>query len=334
MPILVLPQHHQQRSLLHHQLGAYLSAGVGLIESLQMLADSPPARRFRAPLSRVKQRLSEGFTLAEALQMESASFSSLEMALLDSGEKSGRLDVTFKLLSNYFEERARMGRAIITSLLYPLLIVHLAVLVFPPQSLSRLVWEGDVSGFIWEKLILLIPAYALAAVMIKLFQRQGAHTWNSLMETFLHPVPVLGAARRQLALARLSMALEGLTSAGVSIIEAWKLAAQSSGSPALSRCVQRWKPDLAAGRTPAEMVRSSRCFPEVFAQLYATGETTGQLDETLHRLHLHYQEEGMRKLQALAQWIPRLIYILILIAIGYMVVRFWVSYYSNIVDAF
>jgi hypothetical protein len=68
----------------------------------------------------------------------------------------------------------------------------------------------------------------------------------------------------------------------------------------LRRAVAAWKPQLAAGRTPAEVVRGCRIFPETFANLYASGEVSGKLDESLRRLYSPIiNEEGTRKLFAL-----------------------------------
>ena len=132
----------------------------------------------------------------------------------------------------------------------------------------------------------------------------------------MRPVPILGTARHCLALSRLAAALESLISAGVNIIDAWDLAATASGSPALRRAVAAWKPQVAAGQTPAEVVRACPLFPETFANLYASGEVSGKLDETLRRLHV-YHEEGTPKLHAFATWTPRLIYFLVVLIIAY-----------------
>ena len=120
---------------------------------------------------------------------------------------------------------------------------------------------------------------------------------------------------------------------GVTIIEAWELAATASGSPALRRTVLAWRPMVNAGQTPAEVVNASCRFPELFANEYATGEVSGKLDDTLRRMHNYYQEEGSRKLHAIAQWTPRAIYLLVALMIGYNVIRFWTGYFKQIQDA-
>jgi type II secretory pathway component PulF len=124
--------------------------------------------------------------------------------------------------------------------------------------------------------------------------------------------------------------LEALITAGVTLFEAWDLAAAASGSPALRRAVSRWKPQFQSGVTPAEAVRESREFPELFAKLYHTGEVTGSLDETLRRLHALYREEAGRQLQALAEWVPKLIYFGVALMVAWMVVRFWMNYFDQI----
>ena len=169
--------------------------------------------------------------------------------------------------------------------------------------------------------------------MIFAAQSRHGETWRACIESLLHPIPVLGQARRYLALARLAAALEALLSAGVTIIEAWELAATASGSPALRRTVLGWRPLVNAGQTPAEVVSASGRFPELFASQYATGEISGQLDDTLRRLHAYYQEEGSRKLHAFSRWTPRAIYFCIVLMIAYRIISFYTGYFNLVRDA-
>ena len=64
----------------------------------------------------------------------------------------------------------------------------------------------------------------------------------------------------------------------------------------------------------------------------STGEVSGTLDETLRRLHRYYQEEGSRKLHAVAQWTPRAIYFFVALLIAWRVVGFWLGYFKQIGD--
>jgi len=82
-------------------------------------------------------------------------------------------------------------------------------------------------------------------------------------------------------LSRLAGALEALLSAGVTIIEAWELAATACGSPSIRRTVMAWRPLVDGGQTPAEVVALRPDFPSLFANQYTSGEISGKLDDTL-----------------------------------------------------
>jgi type IV pilus assembly protein PilC len=333
MPLIVTPQQLAQRAEFYHQLASMTAAGVPLREGLEQLRKSPPARSFRAPLAEVNLLILQGHTFSEALERSGSWLPVFDLALVQAGEESGRLDFVFRLLAHYYQERARLARSVISDLLYPAVILHLAIFILPVHMLTRLVWEGDVIGFLAQKGTILGVLYGTVFLLVYAAQSRHGEWWRAMLEKALHPIPVLGAAKRFLALARLSAALEGLIMAGVSIIKAWELSANASGSPQLRRTVLSWKPSLEAGQTPAEMVQASPAFPELFASLYATGEISGQLDVNLKRLYDHYQQEGSRKLHAVAQWTPRLVYFGIVFTVAYAVIRFWLDYFSQISDA-
>ena len=330
MLLIVTPRQLTQRAELYHQLASLLSAGVGMIQALEMIRHNPPGYSFRQPLSQLIAKITEGATVAESMLSLGRSLPSFDLALIQAAEQSGRLPECFRLLANYYNERAQLARRVMADLAYPLFILHFAICIFPVSQLVQLVSRFDVFGFLRAKFILLAPAYAVVFILIVACQGQRGETWRANVERALRWVPVLGPARRNLALARLSAALEALISAGVSIFDSWELAAAASASPALRRAVHGWQVALRSGETPGELVARTSEFPELFANLYQTGEVSGQLDDSLRRLHQHYQEEGSRKLHIFAQWVPRLIYFAILLAIAYQIVSFWSGYYNNV----
>jgi type II secretory pathway component PulF len=325
--MIFTPGQLTQRAEFYHQLSQLTAAGVGLVAALGQLGLNPPGQSYREPIQRVLAQLAQGSTFAQALASNGAWLPAFDITLIEAGEKSGRLDQCFRLLASYYTERARIARQVLTDLAYPAFLLHFAVLIFPFPDLFR---TGDWAAYLRQTLFILVPIYALVALLIFAMQSRHGEAWRALVETSLHPVPVLGKGRRYLALARLAAALEGLLGAGVTIIEAWEMAAAASGSPELRRIVLGWKPRLTAGQTPAELVSAASCFPQLFANQYATGEISGSLEEGLRRLHNYYQEEGSRKLHAVAKWVPVAIYLVIVMAIAYKVVSFYLGYFHEI----
>lgn len=329
MSLFVTPAELSRRSELYHQLGQLTAAGIGLPQALETLRHNPPARSFQKPLAVLSQRLAQGSTFSEAVRAVEGWLPSFDGALLGAGETSGRLPASFKMLSDYYGERAQLTRRVMSDLAYPFFLFHFAILLGPVPQLFT---TGNVLAYFKQILGMLLPVYIVVIVLMYAAQGRHGESWRALIETIIRRVPHWGQARRHLALARLAAALEALINAGVPIIEAWDLAVAASGSPALRRAVKEWKPRVLAGVTPAEALSQSPEFPRHFSNLYHTGEITGKLDETLNRLRVYYQEEGTRKLRALAKWTPRLVYLAIALMIAWRVVSFWMGYYGQLSD--
>jgi type IV pilus assembly protein PilC len=328
MPFIVTPRQFTQRAELYHQLSQLTSAGIGVVPALEQIRRNPPASSFRQPLQNFLDELAKGRTLSDSLQ-SGGWLPVFDTALIDAGERSGRLDACFRLLADYYNDRARVIKLMIAQLIYPVGLIHMAAFVFLivlPFAASQ--FNASLTWLFVRAALVLAPLYGAVALMIYASQSRHSESWRARLESFLRPIPLLGAARHYLALSRLAAALEALISAGVNVIEAWNLAATASGSPAFRRAVAAWKPQLTAGRTPAELVRACRLFPETFANLYASGEVSGKLDETLRRLFSYYQEEGTLKLNLFATWTPRLAYCIVAVIIAYKVIQFYTGYFN------
>jgi len=328
--VIFTPGQLSRRADFYHQLGQLTGAGLGLIQALEQLRRNPPDRSYREPISRVLEQITDGDTLTGAMQRCGHWLPAFDLALLQAGEQSGRLDACFRLLADYYTDRARLARQMIGDLAYPAFLLHFAVFILP---FAQFFTSGNLVAYLCQTLGVLLPLYAVVALVIFAAQSRHGEAWRACFESLLHPIPVLGQARRYLALGRLAAALEALLSAGVTIIEAWELAATASGSPALRRTVLGWRPLVNAGQTPAEAVSASGSFPGIFASQYATGEVSGQLDDTLRRLRAYYQEEGSRKLHAVARWTPRAIYLCVVLMIAYRIISFYTNYFNQVRDA-
>jgi type IV pilus assembly protein PilC len=328
MAIIFTPSQFSRRAEFYQQLSQLTAAGLGLITALGHLEKKPPARSYREPIREVLDRLSSGFTLSESLRhLDRQWLPEFDIALIQAGEQSGRLDACFSLLGDYYAERAQLARQMITDLAYPVFLLHFFIFIVP---FPQLYITGNLARYGLQTLGVLAPLYGLMLVVVYATQSKHGERWRSVIETLLHPVPVLGGARRCLALARLAAALEALLSAGVTIIEAWELAAAACGSPALRRAVLAWRPALDGGVTPSEAINASGVFPDIFSGQYATGEVSGQLEDVLKRLHGYYQAEGSRKLRGLSRWVPILLYLVLVLCIAAYVLNFYTKRYQGI----
>jgi type II secretory pathway component PulF len=327
MPFFITPGLLTRRAELFHQISQLTSAGISLTKTGGLVSRSLRGREARVFGQEFERQIEQGATATDALCTALPWLTDFETAMIEAGEKSGRLDDTFMRLSNHYADRARMARQIIGDLAYPVFLYHFAVLI---QPFPALFLTGNVYSYALQVGGGLLPFYAIGFFVMLSLQSQQFPVIRDLFERFTQFVPIVGTARRSLALARLSAALEALITAGVTIIQAWELAAKASGSPALLRTVTSWRPMLEAGTTPAELVNHSRLFPEIFANFYSTGEVTGRTDDSLRRIHSYYLDEGTRKIHAVCQWVPRIIYLIIVLLIASQIVSFYTGYFNRV----
>lgn len=324
MAFIVSPKQLRDRAELYHQLAMLVSSGIPIISALEMQRRKPVNRASATAMENVTTMLQQGHTVTDAFRV-AGDFPEFDSALIEAGDKSGRLDQCFKLLSAYYEDRARAVREVISGLAYPVFLVHMMALIFPFLEYFK---SSNLTKFILQVAGILIPLYALVIFIVYACQGRHGETWRSRLERIANLIPFLGKARRQLAIARLSAALEALLNAGVPIIGGWDLAARASGSPFLRRVVSGWKHDLENGATPAELVHASGAFPELFVNLYQTGETTGQLDDALKRLHVMYNEEGSRHMKMATVMITKVVYGCVAGVVAWKVISFYMGLYG------
>ncbi len=331
MGLITTPREYAGRAEMYHRLAQLLSAGFTIIRATHELVRTPPLRSFREPLNRIRLALENGMTFAEAAQNTGGWIPQLDLALLRVGEETGKLDLIFQVLARYYQERAMLSRTVIAEMIYPALLLHVAVLLL---GFVQFVKSWNTAAYFAWMLTILIPLYLLTFFTVLVVQGKFGDKWRALVERFCKVIPGLGPVQQHLALARLALALEALVAGGYPILRAWTIAAEASGSFSIKRTVSSWQHKLESGETPAALVQQSPEFPELFANLYATGEMSGKLDEALQKLSEIYQEEGSRALRTFAKLAPRIIYILVVIWVAYHIVRFWVEYYGGVLKEF
>jgi type IV pilus assembly protein PilC len=332
MGLIVTPGQLKQKGEFYNQLASMTAAGITIVQGVDMLRRTAPNRALKRTAEQVMEGLVRGQNFTESLRASGRDVPEFDTSLIEAGEASGRIDQCFRLLADFYQERGRLLSTVITQLMYPVFLLHFAVLIFPTSLLADLVWKSEAGPFLINKIRTLIPIYLVLGFILWLFGSNRGPRLRSGIERVMLMIPGIGGLRRDLALARLSAALEALINAGVTIIEAWDLAARASGSQRIMRAVEENKPRLQTGELPSDAIETHSIFPELFVSSYRTGEISGKLDDALRRLYRHYQESATEGLQRFAQWFPRLIYFGVAIVVGYQIISFYAGYFKQLDD--
>lgn len=332
------PRQLSRRAELYHQLGSMLTAGVPLIQALKMTANNQSLRGSQETINALIGHLQNGLTFSDSLAHVQGWMSEFDVALLSAGEHVGRLDASFKQLANTYETRASVIREAIADIAITLLTLHVLLLLFPLHYLTDLVLGilnrnfVQCIPFFGEKILVFGGGYGLVFLIIFLCQGKRGEPWRAMLESFIRFIPMLRTAQRYLALARFATALDALISSGVSILKGLPMAAAASGSPHLKREVATWPEELESGRTPAELISRTRYFPDMFGNMYNTGEMSGKLDDSLGRLQTYYRDEGFRILRLFIKIVNRILYFTLAVIVGYVFISFWLKYFSSVLQ--
>jgi type II secretory pathway component PulF len=328
----ITPGQLNRRAELYHQLGTMIAAGVPLIRALEMASNNASLRGSQKTIATLIQHLKNGLSFSDSMVRAQGWLPDFDVALLSAGEQSGRLDTCFKQLGVYYATRATIIRDTISRLLVTVATLHVFLLIFPLGlfvDCAKGILDNDYAPFlkyIVEKIIVFGLLYGIVLFFIFACQGKRGDRWRSIVEMLAQSIPLLRTAQKYLVLTRLAAALESLIISGVSIIKSWPLAAAASGSPHLKRQVAMWEAKLESGSTPAELVSQTHYFPEMFKNLYHTGEVSGKLDESLGRLRVYFNEEGFRTLALFTKIFTGTIYGLVVVLVAYNVIKF----YSNL----
>jgi len=332
--LIETPRSFRRRSEFYHQLSVLQRAGVGVTQSLEQA--TPPNQRDRQHLLETIDRLNAGETFSESLKGRESWLPSFDRMMIEAGEASGQLDETLRTLSEHYTQRSALIRDVLLRLAYPVFIVHFIILM--PGIISygaSLLGSGGASflGAFSTSLLTVGALYAAVFIVLYLGQANRGFALRYWLEKIWHRVPMFGPALKELKLSRLSFSLHALLNAGVNVREAWESAASASGSPWLETSVRAWLPDMDRGLLPSEALKQREDFPRTFRDLYATGEVSGQLDDSLQRLAKLYHEDGTRHLKSAAGVATGLVYGAVCITVAIIVIQFWTSYYNSIPNA-
>ena len=301
----------------YRQLSAMLNAGVSLERALQSLERAAPCRRLRAISAAIGERIRAGGDLTEAMAEHAAVFPLLHRELLHVGERTGTVDRALRQLAQMMEQMVAIRKEIWAQMLYPLLLLHLSVVVGP---LPTLVFTRDYGAYgqaMLSSLAFLYVAGAMAWWIARQISRDRSKL--ALADRLALAVPVIGKIHRDLSLTRLFSTLKALLNAGIGILEAMPRAGAASGSAMLATAAQAAVPLLKRG--DSLVTAMAEALPPDALGLIATGQESGKLDDMLEHLERHFFDETRRRLRTLAEWLPKLIYFGVVLWVGWQVLQ-------------
>jgi len=292
----------------------------------------------------IRQDIEAGMSFCDALAKHPNIFSELFVNMSRAGEASGMLNDVLDRLASYMEKTAALTRKVKASLVYPAVVVSMAIVITGVLLLKVVpTFEGIFSMLggslplptrilIGVSTILrkfFIPSMALLFVMGFLFQRYLMTEKGRLnFDTFKLKVPVLGTLFRKVAVAKFARTFSTLIKSGVSVLNSLDIVGKSSGNKVVEKSVSDCRSAVRDGESIAQPLLKSGVFPPIVCRMIGVGEQTGQLEKMLSKVADFYDEQVDAAVAGLTSMIEPLVIAFLGFIVGGIVIALFMPIFK------
>ena len=321
------------------QLATSYSAGIPILNSLELVRNHFKATQAREMLGKMQDDIRDGSTLGQAARNHKDYLPVFLIELLSSGEKGGRLDVMLNDLANYYEDRLSMQRTVIGKMTYPALQLVAAWFLgtFALCAIRRMSFMSassfSLSGYLkWYAGFQMAACLVFATLVVVciVLARMGLFKWVwGYAATYIWP---LAPVTRRFAMARFFRSMALLTASGVSVTRCIRSAAATTANPYIERDFLQALPLVQNGATLVEAFSSSKFLSPQAREMLLVGEQSGKLEDSLQKASEYNMNEAVHAVNVASRIGEVLIILGVCCAVGFVIISFYSNYYGRMFD--
>ncbi len=329
--------------LFTRQLSTMISAGIPILQSLEVLQEQTTDPGFKVVLDDVLTDVRSGMDFSDSLGRHPRVFARIYVSMIKAGEASGQIDIMLVRLADYFESTARLRRRIRSAMTYPVIslvlitsITLFLMMVIIPKFEGIFVELFDspdklpgptkvvmsISRMLRQQTLQVLLGAVAITVAFVLWKRTetGAYQWDKIQLR----LPVFGPLLQKVAIARFARTFSTLLTSGVPILGALEIVAATAGNRVVERAVQDAQDAIREGEPLAVPLGKAGVFPVMVVQMISIGERSGSLDQLLEKIAQFYDEMVNATVEALTSLIePLMIGVMGLMVGGIVVAVFY-----------
>jgi len=291
----------------NQELATLLKAGLPLVQSLELLKRRVTSPVFNAVLDDVHERVRSGTALSDAFAAQGDLFPGVYTASLLAGERSGNLDAVLRRYVEYAKIIATLKRKVISALVYPAILITLALVLVSIIVLKVVPAFADfyagfgaqlplatraimaVSTFIREDFLLIAIAVVAGGAAMFLWLRQAGQ--QARFDYVLLTLPGFGQVARKFSTSQMARTLATLLGGGLPLVNALDIAARSVGNRYMAGQLDIVATRVREGESFAAALDARKTFPDVAVRMAEVGEATGALQDMLNTVADFFDEE-------------------------------------------
>jgi len=319
-------------SVFCRQMTSMVRAGVTMIDSLKMMAESTENRKLREAIEEIRVSVEKGESVSAAFAEHPDVFSEFMVNMAQAGEASGSIDIAFERMAIQLEKSGKTQAIIKKAMIYPIvvLVVMIAVVIVMlvkviPSYSSMFADLGTdlpaitkgvqaVSNFIIDYWFIITPVIIGTVIALVTYSKtnSGKHFFGKIAISF----PAIKNMVIKSASAMAARTLSTLVAAGIPLVEAVEITAKVMTNVYFQEALTKAKEEILIGQPLSRPLEESNLFPPMVYHMVRIGEETGQTEEMLDRCAEYYEEETEMAVQAMMSALEPMIIIVLAGVVG------------------
>jgi type IV pilus assembly protein PilC len=317
------------------QLAIMLNAGLTLVDCFAILEKQITKESLVTIIHSIQKDVLSGSTFSKALQKYPEHFPNIYIALVRSGEVSGKMsEILLKLADNLERQREFQGK-IRGALTYPVVVlvgmisIMFIMITFVIPKLLNLYKDFNIDLPLSTKILITVsnflaqfwPLVLLGVFFgVSLFNRHVKTTKGKLMlDTILLRLPVFGKIISISSLVDSTRTLSILIGSGVSILDTLGIIVETTENSVYRNAFTHIVKEVERGVSLGNAFDNENIFPPILVQMVTVGEQTGNLDDTMMRISRYFDLESEISVKMVTTLIEPLILVLLGIGVGFLV---------------
>ncbi|MCS7466102.1 MULTISPECIES: type II secretion system F family protein [Stieleria] len=290
------------------QLGSLLASGTPLLRALHVSAEQNQSKTLQAVMEEVAERVASGMPLHTAIEATTDMFPMHWVAMIATGEATGKLDEVLVDLNRQIREAADTRSKFIGSMIYPCVLIFVAVLVvfamlwFVVPTFGDMfkemgaelpgitVFVLDISDQVAAYGLYIVAGFCVGGYFFKRWLNTEAGRRRSI--SVMVAIPVVGDLVIQSSMYRFASNLALLLKSGVPMLETMQTVADVfAAQPPYREAIEYAKNRMAAGRSLADGLEESGLFTSMMVNAVRVGEESAQLGRVMEEIAPYYREK-------------------------------------------
>jgi MSHA biogenesis protein MshG len=309
------------------QMHSLAKAGIPIIGAIKAISGNMENPIITGALEHIITELEAGNQLHQCMSKHPHIFPPVMLALIDVGENTGNLDEVFKQLSLHLEREEKTVKLVLTSLRYPtFVIITMALAMVIVNVMVIPAFSGFFSKFgadlpLPTRILLGVSSFTVHKGGFILAGVAGLVIWwlsfiktkvgKLFWDTKKLQIPLLGSIIKKSILARFARSFALTSRAGVPLLSAISLIADTSDNAYISHKILDMRSFIEHGGSLTEAAEKSKMFTSLVMQMISIGEQTGEMDRLLEEVASFYEEELDYELSKLSASIEPILIVII-----------------------